>query len=318
MEQHIPVALDRCIALLASPIEESIKAKGEAIFVDATLGLGGHSFALAQRFPHLRIIGIDRDQTAIMIAKDRLSRFSDRIHFAHGLFDTITALLSDLGIQEVDGILFDLGVSSMQLDNPERGFSYSTNAPLDMRMDQSGGITAQDILNTYDRDELIRVLRSYGEERFAARIVGHILEARDKGALTTTEELSELIKRGVPAPARRTGGNPAKRTFQALRIEVNKELAVLERALPQALYSIRVGGRVVVMSYQSLEDKIVKRQFESMTASQTPRGLPVEIPGTAAKFELVFRGSEGASDEEIASNPRASSMRLRAIQKVAA
>ena len=318
MEQHIPVALDRCLSLLATPIEESLASKGEAVLIDATLGLGGHSFALAQRYSHLRIIGIDRDQTALAIAKERLSQFGDRIYFAYGVFDTISTILSDLGIQEVDGVLFDLGVSSMQLDKAERGFSYSVNAPLDMRMDQSSGVTAQDVLNTYDRDELIRVLRSFGEERFAARIVGHILEARSKGELTTTEQLSELVKKGVPAPARRTGGNPAKRTFQALRIEVNKELAALERALPQALYSIRVGGRVVVMSYQSLEDKIVKRQFESMTSSGTPRGLPMEIPGTAPKFELVFRGSEGASEEEIASNPRAASMRLRAIQKVAA
>jgi 16S rRNA (cytosine1402-N4)-methyltransferase len=226
-------------------------------------------------------------------------------------------VLDSLGISNVDGILFDLGVSSMQLDNSERGFSYSQSAPLDMRMDQSQGLSAQEVLDTYSRNDLVRVIREYGEERFASRIVDNIISARESGRLKTTTDLASIVKESIPAPARRVGGNPAKRTFQALRIEVNQELSVLERAIPRAMDRLTVGGRLVVMSFQSLEDKIVKRYFTAATESKTPIGLPVEISSLAAKFELVFRGSEKASDAEIQVNSRAQSVRLRAIERVA-
>lgn len=311
--EHASVMLDRCITLLAPAIEQSTSP----VVVDATLGLGGHSYALLEKFPQLRIVGLDRDQSAISIAQERLSSFNNRISIIHAVYDEMPTVLDGLGLSSVDGILFDLGVSSLQLDRAERGFSYAQNAPLDMRMDQSRGITAQEILASYSRNDLIRVIREYGEEKFASRIVDNIIEARQKNELQTTTDLAELVKRSIPAPARRVGGNPAKRTFQALRIEVNQELAVLERAIPRAMDRLTIGGRMVVMSFQSLEDKIVKRFFSAATESLTPRGLPVEIASLAAKFQLVFRGSEKATLDEITENSRAQSVRLRAIERVA-
>ena len=311
--EHTSVMLDRCITLLAPAIEKS----SSPVVVDATLGLGGHSFTLLEKFPQLRIVGLDRDESAIAIAQERLASFGNRITIIHAIYDEMPVVLDGLGLKSVDGILFDLGVSSLQLDRAERGFSYAQNAPLDMRMDQSQGMTAHDILSSYSRNDLIRVIREYGEEKFATRIVDNIIEARQKNELRTTTDLAELVKRSIPAPARRVGGNPAKRTFQALRIEVNQELAVLERAIPRAMERLAVGGRMVVMSFQSLEDKIVKRFFVDATESQTPRGLPVEIASLAAKFQLVFRGSEKASEQEILENSRAQSVRLRAIERVA-
>ena len=285
--------------------------------MDATLGLGGHSEALLERFPNLRIVGLDRDSEAISLATSRLAKFGERFTVVHAVYDQMPEVLSELGIDGVDGILFDLGVSSLQLDQVERGFSYSNTAPLDMRMDKSASITAKDVLENYSKDELVRVLRMYGEERFAPRIVDNIIKARSSGALKTTTDLAEIVKASIPAPARRVGGNPAKRTFQAIRIEVNQELATLERALPRALELIRVGGRVVVMSFQSLEDKIVKQVFAAASESKSPKGLPIEIEHLKAKYQLVFRGSESASAEEIELNSRAQSVRLRAIERVA-
>jgi 16S rRNA (cytosine1402-N4)-methyltransferase len=311
--EHTSVMLDRCITLLAPAIEKS----SSPVVVDATLGLGGHSFALLQKFPQLRIVGLDRDQDAISQAQERLNSFDNRVTIIHAIYDEMPSVLDSLGLSLVNGILFDLGVSSLQLDQSQRGFSYSHSAPLDMRMDQSQGMTAQDVLNSYSRNDLVRVIREYGEERFATRIVDNIIEARKTEALKTTTDLAELVKRSIPAPARRVGGNPAKRTFQALRIEVNQELAVLERAIPRAMERLAVGGRMVVMSFQSLEDKIVKRFFTAATESKTPRELPVEIAELAAKFQLVFRGSEKASEAEIHENSRAQSVRLRAIERVA-
>jgi len=311
--EHSSVLLERCVTLLTPSIEKS----QSPIVVDATLGLGGHSFALLEKFPQLRIVGLDRDLKAIDKASQRLSKFSDRITVIHAVYDEMPKVLDSLGISNVDGILFDLGVSSMQLDNSERGFSYSQSAPLDMRMDQSQGLSAQEVLDTYSRNDLVRVIREYGEERFASRIVDNIITARESGRLKTTTDLADIVKESIPAPARRVGGNPAKRTFQALRIEVNQELSVLERAIPRAMDRLNVGGRLVVMSFQSLEDKIVKRYFTAATESKTPLGLPVEIASLAAKFQLVFRGSEKASDVEIQENSRAQSVRLRAIERVA-
>ena len=305
--------LNRCITLLTP----SIEASSHPIVVDATLGLGGHSDALLEKFPHLRIVGLDRDESAIEKAQERLSRFSDRLTIVHAIYDRMPEVLDSLGISNVDGILFDLGVSSMQLDRIERGFSYAHTAPLDMRMDQSASLTAHDVLYSYPPEQLRKILKEYGEERFAHRIVDNIIKARSAGTLKTTTDLAELVKSSIPAPARRSGGNPAKRTFQAIRIEVNQELAILERAIPRALSRLTVGGRMVVLSFQSLEDKIVKRYFVDATESKTPRGLPVEIAELAPKYSLLVRGSEGATSEEIEENSRAQSVRLRAIERVA-
>ena len=311
---HIPVALDRCIALLSPAIESSTNP----VVVDATLGMGGHSRALLLKYPQLKIIALDRDLSAIKVATTNLSDVSNRVIIVHAVYDELALVLAKLGISEVDGILFDLGVSSMQLDQADRGFAYSQDAPLDMRMDQSSGPTALDILSTYTYGELVRVIRNYGEEKFATKIADNVIKAREAGTLRTTKDLAEIVKSSIPAPARRTGGNPAKRTFQALRIEVNQELAVLERALPQAINAIRIGGRLVVMSYQSLEDKIVKKALSEVVASNSPLGLPFDLPNSAANYKLVISGSEGATVAEIEINARAQSMRLRALERVAA
>ncbi|CAB4837536.1 MAG: 16S rRNA (cytosine(1402)-N(4))-methyltransferase RsmH [Actinobacteria bacterium] len=311
---HIPVALDRCIALLSPAIESS----SNPVVVDATLGMGGHTRALLLKYPQLKVIALDRDLSAIDIATTNLSDVSDRVVIVHAVYDELDLVLAKLGISEVDGILFDLGVSSMQLDQAERGFAYSQDAPLDMRMDQSSGPTALDILSTYSYGELVRVIRNYGEEKFATKIADNVIKAREAGTLRTTKDLAEIVKNSIPAPARRTGGNPAKRTFQALRIEVNQELAVLERAMPQAISAIRIGGRLVVMSYQSLEDKIVKKALSEVVASHSPLGLPFDLPNSAASYKLVINGSEGATVAEIEINTRAQSMRLRALERVAA
>ena len=311
---HTPVALDRCIALLSPAIESN----ANPIIIDATLGMGGHSKALLLKYPNLKIIALDRDLSAIKVATDNLSDVIDRLEIVHSVFDELSAVLAKLGIEKVDGILFDLGVSSMQLDQADRGFAYSQEAPLDMRMDQSSGLSALDILNTYSYGDLVRVIRNFGEEKFATKIADNIIKAREAGTLSTTKDLAEIVKNSIPAPARRTGGNPAKRTFQALRIEVNQELSVLERAMPQAIEAIRVGGRLVVMAYQSLEDKIVKKAFAEVTESHSPLGLPFDLPNSAASYKLIISGSEGASEEEIAINARAQSMRLRALERVAA
>lgn len=310
--------LDRCIALLSPSIEKSLAKKNQPVIIDATLGLGGHTHELLSRFPRLKVIGIDRDKSAIEKTEARLKEFSGRFTTVHAVYDQIPEVLNSLGFTQVDGILFDLGVSSMQLDFADRGFSYANEAPLDMRMDQSAPLTAELVLNTYSHGELARVIRNYGEERFASSIASNIVKARSENRLRTTTDLAELVKASIPAPARRIGGNPAKRTFQAIRIEVNNELKVLERAIPAGLDVLEVGGRMVVMSYQSLEDKIVKRAFQERTESQAPKGLPIEMKEFAPKFTLVFRGSESASESEIAANSRAQSVRLRAIERSAA
>ena len=305
---------DRCVELLSPSIESS----SNPVVVDATLGLGGHSEALLQKFPHLTVIGIDRDTQALAAARTRLAPFGDRFKSAHSVFDQFTDVIESFGFHQINGALFDLGVSSMQLDEGVRGFSYSHEAPLDMRMDQSRGITAAEILNTYQPGELVRILRVYGEEKFATRIVENIVKARAVAPLNSTIELATLVKNSIPAATRRTGGNPAKRTFQALRIAVNDELGAIERAIPQALDAIVIGGRVVVMSFQSLEDRIIKEEFAEASTSKSPRELPIELPEYAAKFKLVFNSSEKPSFDEIAENSRAASTRLRAIERLAA
>ena len=305
---------DTCVELLTPAINKS----ETPVVVDATLGLGGHSEALLESNPNLVLIGIDRDLDAIVKAKNRLAKFENRVKLNHAIFDEITEVVNSFGFEKVDGILFDLGVSSMQLDQSDRGFSYSQDAPLDMRMDRSTGITASEIINTYAPGELVRILRTYGEEKFATRIVENIVKERAKSPLNSTAQLATLVKESIPAATRRTGGNPAKRTFQALRIETNDELGAVNRAIPQALELLKVGGRLVVMSFQSLEDRIVKEIFTQATTSGTPRDLPIDLPEFAAKFALVVRGSVLPSEAEIAANSRAQSVRLRAIERLAA
>lgn len=316
---HIPVLLDRCVELLAPALTRKASDGAGAILVDATLGAGGHAESFLTRFPALRVVGLDRDPAALAIAHDRLAPFADRLTLVHTRYDGIASALDEVGIPDigsVDGVLFDLGVSSMQLDQRERGFSYSQDAPLDMRMDTEATLTAAEILNSFDRRELTDILRRFGEERFAHKIAGLIVEQRSRAPFSTTAELVELIYRAIPAPARRTGGHPAKRTFQALRIAVNSELDSLAAALPAALTATRTGGRVVVMAYQSLEDRIVKTTFAAATASRTPAGLPVELPGYEPEFVAVIRGAEQADAAEIERNPRSAPVRLRAVERV--
>ena len=310
---HVSVALDRCIELLTPAIKNS----SSPVFVDATLGLGGHSFEMLNRFPNLTLIGIDRDTSAIAKASERLSEFGNRVHIVHSVFDQFESVVKSFGFEKIDAALFDLGVSSMQLDVAERGFSYSQDAPLDMRMDQTQGITAEEIINTWSHGDIARILRVYGEEKFAPRIADFIIREREIAPIKSTSALSTIIKNAIPAAARRTGGNPSKRTFQALRIAVNNELEVIENALPQALDLLNVGGRLVVLSFQSLEDRIVKEAFAQVTQSTSPRDLPIELPGHEAKFKLIAKG-EAASDSEIAANSRAQSVRIRAVERVAA
>ena len=288
-----------------------------AVLVDATLGLGGHAAALLAAHPGLTLVGLDRDPQALALAGRRLVAFSDRTHLVHAVYDRVADVLGELGLPRVDGVLFDLGVSSLQLDADERGFSYARDADLDMRMDPGTGPTAADVLNTYPAADLARVLREYGEERFASRIASAVVRRRAVAPLRRSAELVELLYEAVPAASRRTGGHPAKRTFQALRIEVNGELDALRTALPAAVDALAVGGRIVVLAYHSLEDRIVKRELAERARSRTPEGLPVELPGHGPELRLVTRGAEVAGDDEAADNPRAASVRLRAAERIA-
>lgn len=307
---HVPVLLERTVELLAPALDHE-----GAVFVDATLGMAGHAEAFLQRFPKLTLVGIDRDLDALAIARERLAPFVDRVHLVHAVYDEIGRVLSDLGIPRVSGILFDLGVSSLQLDRVERGFSYSRDAPLDMRMDATGERTAAFVLATYSESELRRIFYDYGDEKLAPRYASRIVQRRQERPLATSAELVELIIAATPAAAQRAG-HPAKRVFQALRIEVNQELSVLERAIPAAVDALEVGGRMVVLAYQSLEDRIVKRVLQARAASTAPRGLPVELPEHRPELKLLVRGAELAGDEEKARNPRSAPVRLRAVQKL--
>lgn len=307
---HTPVLLERCIELLAPALE-----RDGAVFVDATLGMGGHSEAFLERFPGLRLVGLDRDTDALRIAGERLARFGERVTLVHTVYDGIADAVISAGFAKADGILFDLGVSSLQLDVADRGFAYSKDAPLDMRMDQSGGVTAGDVLATYGEGDLRRIFERYGEEKLAGRYARAIIAARAEAPIERSGRLVEILVAATPYAAQRTG-HPAKRVFQALRIEVNRELSVLERAVPSALGILPVGGRIVVLAYQSLEDRLVKRALAEATASTAPAGLPVELPEHAPRFRLLVKGAELASDEERATNPRATPVRLRAAERV--
>jgi 16S rRNA (cytosine1402-N4)-methyltransferase len=308
---HVPVLLDRVVALLQPALDHE-----GAVLVDATLGLGGHSEALLGRCGLAHVVGIDRDPEALRMAGERLAPFGDRFTGVHATYDAIPDVLRRLGLEHADGVLFDLGVSSMQLDVADRGFAYREDAPLDMRMDPTSGQTAADVLNTYPQSELARVLREYGEERFAPRIAAAIVRERDRAPFSTSDRLVQLLYDQIPAPARRTGGHPAKRTFQALRMEVNDELGVLRRAIPAAIDVLAVGGRVVVESYQSLEDRLVKQVFAAATKVDVPPDLPFVPADREPELRLVTRGAERADDAEIAHNPRAASVRLRAVERI--
>jgi 16S rRNA (cytosine1402-N4)-methyltransferase len=303
--------LDRVLALLAPAL-----GSPGAVLVDATLGRAGHARALLDAHPDLMLIGLDADTTAIEESARLLTRYRGRVTLEHAVFDQIAGVLKRHGVARVQGVLFDLGVSSPQLDEPGRGFAYSYDAPLDMRMDRTQRLTAAEVLNTYPAAKLARVLRDYGEEKFAHRIADAVVAQRASAPLTSTGQLTDIVRTAIPAPARRHGGHPAKRTFQALRIEVNGELDALRRALPEALDALAVGGRVVVLAYHSLEDRIVKREFATRTQDTTPAGLPVTLAAARPKFQLLTRGAQRPPAAELAGNPRAASARLRATERI--
>lgn len=307
---HIPVMLDRTLELLAPALE----AEG-AVLVDATLGLGGHAVAALERHPRLTLVGLDRDTDALDRAADRLQPFADRTHLVHTVYSGMREALDGLGIDQVTAVLFDLGVSSMQLDEAERGFAYAQDAPLDMRMDRTSGTTAATIVAEYSESELRRIFYEYGEEKLAPRYASRIVAARTTQPLERSSQLVELIVDATPRAVQRTG-HPAKRVFQALRIEVNRELEALELALPAALDALTVGGRIVVLAYQSLEDRIVKREMARRTRSTAPAGLPIELPEHRAEFRLLVRGAELADDAERERNSRSIPVRLRAAERV--
>lgn len=308
---HVPVLLDRCLALLGPALTEP-----GAVLVDATLGLGGHSAALLERHPRMRLVGLDRDARALELSAERLAPYVGRTTLVHAVYDELTEVLGRLGLERVQGVMFDLGVSSLQLDTAERGFAYSADAGLDMRMDQSQGRTAADVVNSYSATELARVLRTYGEERFARRIAEAVVRERARVRVESAARLAELVRTAIPAATRRTGGHPAKRTFQALRIEVNGELDALARALPAAIDALSVGGRIVVLSYHSLEDRLVKRALAAGAATTAPPDLPVVPAQAEPRLRLLTRGADTPSPEEVRANPRAASARLRAAERI--
>lgn len=321
---HVPVMRNRVAELIAPGVE----AMGDrAVILDGTLGAGGHSEYFLERFPNASVIGLDRDTRSLVDARARLESFGDRFLALHCRFDEFAhpmqaaaeegAVPAQKAIEfGFGGALFDLGVSSMQLDEEDRGFAYRVDAPLDMRMDPNSPLTAAMVLNTYSHGDLARVLKVYGEERFAGKIASAVVKEREKAAFETSARLVELLYSTIPAATRRTGGHPAKRTFQALRIEVNKELESIELALPAVCERLAPGARAVFMAYQSLEDKLVKRYFQEVSTSSSPPGLPMELPGYEAKFRVVTRGAEKAPEEEINQNPRAASVRVRAIEAI--
>ncbi|MGQ1837106.1 16S rRNA (cytosine(1402)-N(4))-methyltransferase RsmH [Kocuria turfanensis] len=308
---HVPVLLERCLDLMAPALAED-----GAVAVDATMGMGGHSEALLRRFPRLQLVAIDRDPQAHALAGARLAPFGDRFHPVHTTYDRIPEALAQHGFAAADAVLFDLGVSSLQLDERERGFAYSYDAPLDMRMDSTAPVTAQDVLNDYSEADLRRILRDWGEERFASRIARAVVQRRAQAPLRTTGELVEVVRAAVPQGAQHRKGHPAKQTFQALRIEVNEELDVLRRAVPAALDAVPVGGRVVAMSYHSLEDRIVKQAFAAGATSTAPKGFPVELDEHKPTLRILTRGTETPTPREVEENPRAASARLRAAERI--
>ena len=307
---HTPVMLERTLEILDPAL-----AHPDAVFIDATLGMGGHTEAVLERHPHVRVLGLDRDTQALDIARERLAAFGTRVEFVHTVYDAIAQSWSLTGWPRPTAILFDLGVSSLQLDRAERGFAYSQDAPLDMRMDAEDERTAAEILNSYDESELRAIFQTYGEEKLAARYARAIVQARRESPLTRSAVLVDVLNDATPM-ALRSAGHPAKRVFQALRIEVNRELAVLTDAIPHALDILALHGRMVVLAYQSLEDRIVKQAFAEATAVNAPADLPVVPESLLPQFHLITRGAEMADDVERARNARSIPVRLRAIERV--
>ena len=306
---HNPVLVDRVIELLLPALS------GGGVVVDATLGRGGHAAALLEAAPEIELIGIDWDAEALDESGANLSAYSQRVRTARADFASLTSVLERFGVASVRGVLFDFGVSSPQLDRPERGFSFRNEGPLDMRMDLSKPLTAAEIVNDYPEADLARVIRRFGEERFAGRIAKAIVKARP---LATTTELAEVIRDAIPAATRRTGGHPARRSFQALRIEVNNELIQIQRALEQAIDVVEPGGRVATLTYHSLEDRIVKRSFiEESRGCTCPPDFPVCVCGAQARLRVVTKRPITAGEREIELNPRASAAKLRVAERLA-
>ena len=307
---HIPVLLDECLDALA-PALSGI----DTVVVDGTLGLGGHTEALLERFPTVTVVGIDRDAIALDHARARLAQFGDRFVPVHTTYDDVATALASIGAVAANGILLDLGVSSMQIDDADRGFSYSIDAPLDMRMDSSSDITAADIIRDYSVRELETIFREYGEEKLANRYAKAIVLARETKPINRSGELVAILNDATPY-ALKNSGHPGKRVFQALRIEVNGELDILRDAIDNALQALAPGGRLVVLSYHSLEDRIVKTAFATASTSAAPVGLPVVPTSMRAKFRLVFAGARNASTTEVLNNSRAASVKFRAIERL--
>ncbi len=310
---HRPVMLDEIVALLAPALQPLVS--GPPILVDGTLGLGGHAEALLTACPEARLIGLDRDPAALTLAGERLAAFGDRVHLVEAVYDELPEVLKRLGTPRVQGVLLDLGVSSMQIDDAERGFAYAQDAPLDMRMGRQE-LTAAMILNTYSRSDLALILRRYGEERFADRIARRIVTEREREPFSNSGRLVQLLYDSIPMATRKTGGHPAKRTFQALRIEVNAELAALESVLPSAIAALALNGRIAVLAYHSLEDRLVKQILAVGSHDRAPRDLPVVPPGMGPELRLLTRGAQRPSEAEAAVNPRAASARLRAAVRI--
>lgn len=308
---HIPVMQDRIVELLAPALTGNAP-----LVVDATVGMGGHSEAILLSHESVRIIGLDRDSEALERSRQRLATFGERVTLVHARYDALGEVLDQHapGLAP-HGILFDLGVSSLHLDKPERGFSYAVDAPLDMRMDQSDELTAADILASYEAPELADIFQRYGDEKLAKRYAEAIVKARKLAPLNRTSQLVAVLQEATPY-ALKDLGHPAKRVFQALRIEVNKELESLYRAIPIALDRLAVGGRIVVMSYQSGEDRFVKNEIRRRCQSTAPLGLPTELPEHRPEFQEVTRGAERASAEEMSINPRSTPVRVRAAEKL--
>jgi 16S rRNA (cytosine1402-N4)-methyltransferase len=307
---HIPVMLAEIVDLLAPAL-----GGDDPVLVDCTLGLAGHAAALLSACPEARLIGLDRDPRALAVATDRLAPFGDRVTLVEAVYDELPQVLARLGRTRVQGILLDLGLSSLQIDSPDRGFAYAYDAPLDMRMGRQT-LTAAEVVNTYSRADLARILRSYGEERFADRIARRIVAERQREPFSTSGRLVGLLADAVPQASQRSGGHPAKRTFQALRIEVNGELAALESVLPSAVAALAIGGRIAVLAYHSLEDRLVKQVLTAASHDRAPRDLPVVPVGLGAQLRLLTRGAQRPTAAEVATNPRAASARLRAAERI--
>lgn len=310
-DTHVPVMAGRVLELLAPALDEP-----DAVYVDGTLGLAGHARLVLSTCPTARLVGIDRDPQALALARERLAPFGDRVQLVQAVYDELGDVLADAGIRTVRGILLDLGLSSLQIDHTERGFAYATDSPLDMRMSPDDPVTAADLVNTASRAELARILRVYGEERFADRIAGRIVAERERAPFDTSARLVSTIADAIPAAARATGGHPAKRTFQALRIAVNRELEALEGVLPEAISALAVGGRLVVLAYHSLEDRLVKDALRTASSDRAPRDLPFVPEGFGPELRLLTRGAERPDPNETATNPRAASARLRAAERI--